>query len=59
MDRETVAGSERDPLVNAGNVSRLDNLPVYTIVHSVREIVRTSLDTTLTWEQLRSPQVSS
>jgi hypothetical protein len=36
-----------------------DALPVYSIVHAIRIIVQTRTETTLTWEQLRSPQVSS
>ncbi|KAL1868760.1 hypothetical protein VTK73DRAFT_3512 [Phialemonium thermophilum] len=36
----------------------LDSLPVYTITHAIRIIVQARTETTLTWEQLRSPQVS-
>ncbi|CAJ2512155.1 Uu.00g051700.m01.CDS01 [Anthostomella pinea] len=36
----------------------LDSLPVYHIVHAIRIIVQTRSETTLTWEQLCSPQVS-
>ncbi|EFX03334.1 integral membrane channel protein [Grosmannia clavigera kw1407] len=43
------------PLFSA---SHLDSLPVYNIVHAIRIIVQTRTDTMLTWEQLRSPQVS-
>lgn len=38
--------------------SHLDSLPVYSITHSIRIIVQTRTETTLTWDQLRSPQVS-
>lgn len=43
------------PLFSA---SHLDSLPVYSIVHAMRIIVQARTETTLTWEQLRSPQVS-
>ncbi|CAK7211829.1 hypothetical protein SBRCBS47491_001255 [Sporothrix bragantina] len=36
----------------------LHSLPVYSIVHAMRIIVQARTETTLTWEQLRSPQVS-
>ncbi|KAH7035605.1 uncharacterized protein B0I36DRAFT_238609 [Microdochium trichocladiopsis] len=49
--------SSRDllPLFSA---SHLDALPVYSIVHAIRIIVQTRTETTLTWDQIRSPQVS-
>lgn len=37
---------------------RVDTLPVYNVVHAIRIIVQTRTETTLSWEQLRSPQVS-
>ncbi|KAI0132177.1 integral membrane channel protein [Xylariales sp. AK1849] len=43
------------PLFSA---SHLDSLPVYSIVHAIRIIVQTRTETSLSWEQLRSPQVS-
>ena len=36
----------------------VDALPVYNITHAIRIIVSTRTETTLTWEQLRSPQIS-
>lgn len=36
----------------------IDSLPVYSITHAIRIIVSARTETTLTWEQLRSPQVS-
>lgn len=38
--------------------SHLDALPVYSITHAIRIIVQTRTETALTWDQLRSPQVS-
>ncbi|KAI1394074.1 uncharacterized protein F4822DRAFT_386986 [Hypoxylon trugodes] len=43
------------PLFSA---SYLDTLPVYNVVHAIRIIVQTRTETTLTWDQIRSPQVS-
>ncbi|KAI5917784.1 hypothetical protein F4810DRAFT_634465 [Camillea tinctor] len=43
------------PLFSA---SHLDSLPVYNIVHAIRIIVQTRTETSLSWDQLRSPQVS-
>ncbi|KLU86269.1 hypothetical protein MAPG_05285 [Magnaporthiopsis poae ATCC 64411] len=43
------------PLFSA---SQLDSLPVYSITHAIRILVQARTETTLTWEQLRSPQVS-
>jgi hypothetical protein len=36
----------------------LDALPVYNITHAIRLIVLHRVETTLTWDQLRAPQVS-
>ncbi|KAI1335463.1 hypothetical protein F5Y15DRAFT_250248 [Xylariaceae sp. FL0016] len=36
----------------------LDSLPVYNVVHAIRIIVQTRTETSLSWDQLRSPQVS-
>lgn len=38
--------------------SHLDSLPIYSITHAIRVIVQSRTETTLTWDQLRSPQVS-
>ncbi|KAI0022145.1 hypothetical protein F4780DRAFT_204069 [Xylariomycetidae sp. FL0641] len=35
-----------------------DSLPVYHVVHAIRIIVQTRTETSLSWEQLKSPQVS-
>jgi hypothetical protein len=36
----------------------IDALPIYNITHAIRIIVQARTETTLTWDQLRSPQVS-
>ncbi|KAI1766236.1 hypothetical protein GGR53DRAFT_224399 [Hypoxylon sp. FL1150] len=43
------------PLFSAGY---LDSLPIYNVVHAIRILVQTRTETTLTWDQIRSPQVS-
>ncbi|KAK5660345.1 hypothetical protein OQA88_12886 [Cercophora sp. LCS_1] len=43
------------PLFAAGH---LDLLPIYNLTHAIRIIVQARTETTLTWDQLRSPQVS-
>lgn len=35
-----------------------DALPVYEITHSIRSLIASRCETTLSWDQLRSPQVS-
>ena len=35
-----------------------DSLPIYSITHAIRIIVQARTETTLSWDQLRSPQVS-
>ncbi|OAA61400.1 hypothetical protein ISF_05479 [Cordyceps fumosorosea ARSEF 2679] len=46
------------PVLPLFSSSHLDTLPVYNITHAIRIIVSTRTETSLTWEQLRSPQVS-
>ena len=36
----------------------LDLLPIYSMTHAIRIIVQARTETTLSWDQLRSPQVS-
>ncbi|KAI1814320.1 hypothetical protein GGS20DRAFT_548990 [Poronia punctata] len=49
---------KRNSLVPLFSTSHLDSLPVYNVVHAIRIIVQARTETTLSWEQLRSPQVS-
>ncbi|KAK3390428.1 hypothetical protein B0H63DRAFT_538654 [Podospora didyma] len=46
---------ERNPLAN---LVLPDSLPIYSMTHAIRVVVQARTETTLTWEQLRSPQVS-
>ncbi|KAI1437953.1 hypothetical protein GGR50DRAFT_570130 [Xylaria sp. CBS 124048] len=48
----------QSPAIPLFSASHLDTLPVYYAVHAIRIIVQTRTETSLTWEQLRSPQVS-
>ncbi|KAL1840702.1 hypothetical protein VTJ49DRAFT_197 [Mycothermus thermophilus] len=43
------------PLFSATN---LDAIPVYSVTHAIRDIVQARTETALSWEQLRSPQIS-
>ncbi|KAI0516741.1 hypothetical protein F5B22DRAFT_646479 [Xylaria bambusicola] len=47
-----------NPAIPLFSASHLDALPVYHVVHAIRIIVQTRTETSLSWEQLRSPQVS-
>ncbi|RBR17211.1 uncharacterized protein FIESC28_06713 [Fusarium coffeatum] len=46
------------PVLPLFSASHLDSLPVYSITHAIRVIISTRTETTLSWDQLRSPQVS-
>lgn len=49
---------ETSPLLPIFSAAHLDALPVYNLTHAIRLIVLPRTETTLTWDQLRSPQVS-
>ncbi|KAN0096865.1 hypothetical protein V8E51_015670 [Hyaloscypha variabilis] len=51
-------GEEDTPLLPIFSAAHLDSLPVYNLTHAIRLIVLPRTETTLTWDQLRSPQVS-
>jgi hypothetical protein len=55
-DDEAFPGTEFDPLVTENTFNVLDQVPVYPLVLAVREDIISSVDTTCTYEQLRSPQ---
>ena len=45
--------------VASHNANRVeDNIPVYNLAHAIRLLIAPRCETTLTWDQLRSPQVS-
>ncbi|KAI1143043.1 hypothetical protein F5Y05DRAFT_140526 [Hypoxylon sp. FL0543] len=56
--QETNARRNSASLIPLFSASYLDSIPVYNVVHAIRIIVQTRTETTLTWDQLRSPQVS-
>ncbi|KAE8447217.1 hypothetical protein EG329_011048 [Mollisiaceae sp. DMI_Dod_QoI] len=51
-------GEEDTPLLPIFSAAHLDALPVYNLTHAIRLVVLPRTETTLTWDQLRSPQVS-
>ncbi|KAH0613298.1 uncharacterized protein H6S33_009678 [Morchella sextelata] len=53
------SNTEDTPLLPIFSAAELDSIPVYSLVHSIRSDIISRVDTTLTWDQLRSPQVSS
>ncbi|KAI9826042.1 MAG: hypothetical protein M1832_000491 [Thelocarpon impressellum] len=46
------------PLLPIFSAAHLDSLPVYHLTHTIRLLVVSRCETTLSWDQLRSPQVS-
>ncbi|TDZ22735.1 Calcium channel YVC1 [Colletotrichum orbiculare MAFF 240422] len=46
------------PVLPLFSETYLDSLPIYSITHAIRVIVQARTETTLTWDQIRSPQVS-
>ncbi|KAL3419841.1 integral membrane channel protein [Phlyctema vagabunda] len=57
-DEEGEDGEEDIPLLPIFSAAHLDSIPVYNLTHAIRLIVLPRTETTLTWDQLRSPQVS-
>lgn len=64
LDQEDQDGRSSDDSVNQTALlpifssDHLNTLPVFTMTHAFREMVVERCDTVLTWDQLRSPQVS-
>ncbi|KAL8690508.1 MAG: hypothetical protein Q9224_004392 [Gallowayella concinna] len=56
-DDEDGAG-ETSPLLPIFSAAHLDALPVYNLTHAIRLLIVPRCETTLSWDQLRSPQVS-
>jgi hypothetical protein len=55
-DDEATPGTEADPLIAETTYITLDETPVYPLVLAVRDDIISSIDTTCTYEQLKSPQ---
>ena len=46
------------PLLPIFSAAHLDRLPLYNITHAIRLLILQRCETTLSWDQLRSPQIS-
>lgn len=46
------------PLLPIFSAAHLDKLPLYNITHAIRLLIVQRCETTLSWDQLRSPQIS-
>ncbi|OQO00233.1 hypothetical protein B0A48_14020 [Cryoendolithus antarcticus] len=60
-DDDEEDGDEDDghtPLLPIFSAAHLDRLPLYNITHAIRLLIVQRAETTLSWEQLRSPQIS-
>ncbi|KAJ4368337.1 hypothetical protein N0V83_006693 [Neocucurbitaria cava] len=58
-DEDEHVGRRRDgPLLPVFSSEVLDRLPIYNNTHAIRIILVQRCETTLSWDQLRSPQVS-
>ncbi|KAI9829845.1 MAG: hypothetical protein M1819_005943 [Sarea resinae] len=49
---------EGSPLLPIFSAAHLDALPIYNLTHAIRLLIIPRCETMLTWDQLRSPQVS-
>jgi hypothetical protein len=57
-DTEDESTESNTPLLPIFSSATLDAIPVYSLTHTVRELVLARCETVLSWDQLRSPQVS-
>ncbi|KAL8693706.1 MAG: hypothetical protein Q9218_001507 [Villophora microphyllina] len=57
-DLDEDGAGETSPLLPIFSAAHLDALPVYNLTHAIRLLIVPRCETTLTWDQLRSPQVS-
>ena len=46
------------PLLPIFSAAHLDRLPLYNVTHAIRLLIVQKCETTLSWDQLRSPQIS-
>ncbi|KAK4494473.1 hypothetical protein PRZ48_014771 [Zasmidium cellare] len=46
------------PLLPIFSAAHLDRLPLYNVTHAIRQLIVARCETTLSWDQLRSPQIS-
>ncbi|KZM24009.1 uncharacterized protein EKO05_0009382 [Ascochyta rabiei] len=57
-DEDQDHGRRDGPLLPVFSSELLDRIPIYNNTHAIRTIVVQRCETTLSWDQLRSPQVS-
>ncbi|KAF1969668.1 hypothetical protein BU23DRAFT_235586 [Bimuria novae-zelandiae CBS 107.79] len=57
-DEDDDHGRRDGPLLPVFSSELLDRIPIYNTTHSIRILVIQRCETTLSWDQLRSPQVS-
>lgn len=57
-DSDNLRDVESTPLMGLSS-DNLDDVPVYRLTHAIREDINAAVDTSLTWEQLKSPQLHS
>ncbi|KAF7193866.1 Calcium channel YVC1, partial [Pseudocercospora fuligena] len=57
-DGEEDEDAVETPLLPIFSAAHLDRLPLYNITHAIRLLIVQKCETTLSWDQLRSPQVS-
>ncbi|KAK5059988.1 hypothetical protein LTR84_009871 [Exophiala bonariae] len=57
-DSDEDGPDDNTPLLPMFSPARLDSIPIFTLTHALRTLVTSKCDTVLTWEQLRSPQIS-
>lgn len=58
VEQDEDGAVETTPLLPIFSAAYLDALPVYNLTHTIRLLVVARCETTLSWDQLRSPQVS-
>ena len=58
FDEDEDEDQEDDPLLPIFSSTHLDAIPVYSLTHVFREQVVSRCETVLSWDQLRSPQVT-
>ena len=57
-DEEQHEDDIETPLLPMFSAAHLDKLPLYNITHAIRLLIVQRCETTLAWDQLRSPQIS-
>ncbi|KAK4617602.1 Calcium channel [Fulvia fulva] len=62
LDDEIAEDEDQDaidtPLLPIFSAAHLDRIPLYNVTHAIRQLIVQKCETTLSWDQLRSPQIS-